>query len=114
MAEDHTTPPFPIEDPAQNPTTQTKTETKTETIETDSGTGKPRRQPGELFGMSGRFWVSIVAILGASYVVVLVVKSADIEPQAKALTIGGYLAMCGSIANTYLGQNSGPTKTKPS
>lgn len=64
--------------------------------------------------MSGRFWVTIVSLIGASYVVTLVVKSPDIDPQAKALTIGAYVAMAASIANTYIGQNAGPSKAKPS
>lgn len=113
---DETVSPFPDEPvtPPTNPTTQTKTETKTETIETDSGVGKLRRHPGELLGMSGRFWVTMVALIGSTYVVVLSINSQDMGTDTKAVIIGAYIAMASGVASNYLGQNAGPTKPKPS
>ncbi len=111
MAEDATTPPFPVEEPipAAN---QIKTETKIETIETEVP-GKRTRHAGEFLGMSGRFWVTIISIAGATYVMILVLAS-DMQSETKAMMAGAYIALASSIGNTYMGQNAGPSKPKTS
>lgn len=104
MPEDETNPPFTSE---TSPSNQTKTATQTETIET-SVDGKRPRQVGELFGMSGRFWVCIFSIVGSTYIVGVVLVS-DLQSETKAASAMAYIALAASVANTYMGQN----KSKP-
>lgn len=111
MAEDATTPPFLPDAP--NPGSQTKTETTISTVETDNGTLVGRRA-GELFGMSGRFWIALIAVLGAAIIAISALFRQNLDPQMLGMILGGFIALAGNISSTYLGQNAGPTKPKPS
>ncbi len=91
----------------------TTTSTKIDSVETEMPGGKRVRQPGELLGMSGRWWVTMVGMVGATYVVILVVMS-DLPGETKGIVIGGYLGMVNNLSGTYAGQNAGPSKSKPS
>jgi len=96
----------------------TKTETKIESVETEitPANGRRHRHPGELMGMSGRFWIAFIGMLGVVYIAGVVVhKSKDeIDPQVSAMILGGFLTLIGNVASNYFGQNTGPTKPKTS
>lgn len=109
MSEEGTQPPFQTEPP----TNQTKTETTIETIETGFPPHDGRR-PGELFGMSGRFWIAFLAVSFAGSISVIALLKDKLDPQMLGMILGGFLALAGNICSTYLGQNAGPTKPKPS
>lgn len=95
----------------EKPKDDAKQVVETKVTSTSSHTGRPRRD-GNIGGMSGRFWITLLLGFGLLALPVLYLISIMTGKTIDAATFLGvftaYIGVAGMAVGTYLGQNQQP------